>query len=378
MLKKYLEKEKLPIIAQIQQGKSIAQISLETGIARSTIYSWLNKISMPTTPEGKFITLREVNRLRHQLEKYHNMVQILHTVNCTVHSSNQEKLAALETLYGQYDVHTLCEALKVPRGTFYNHIFRGKHGDTINARRREELRTVIYDIFHEYEQLFGAGKITAILRERGYCTSEKLVTELMGEMGLKSVSSSAKRMYYKWQKGENKNILQQRFHVTDPNKVWVSDVTAFKYRDTYYYIAAIIDLFSRKVIAYKVSKQNSTQVVTSVFRAAYHDRSPESGLVFHSDRGAQYTSLAFSRLTHSCKVEQSFSKSRCPHDNAVMESFFASLKKEELYRRTYFSEKDFFRGIDRYVAFYNEKRPHGAIHYKTPNAFEEEHNSRII
>ena len=227
MLKKYSEKEKLSVITQIQQGQSIAQISLETGIARSTIYSWLNQLSMPTTSEGKFITLREVNSLRRQLEKYRNMVQILQTVNCTVHSSSQEKLAALEILYGQYDVHTLCEALKVPRGTFYNHIFRGKHGDTINARRREELRTAIYDIFHEYDQLFGAGKITAILRERGYCTSDKLVTELMGEMGLKSVSNSAKRMYYKWQKGENKNILQQRFHVTEPNKVWVSDITAF-------------------------------------------------------------------------------------------------------------------------------------------------------
>ncbi|MFR9207458.1 MAG: IS3 family transposase [Lachnospiraceae bacterium] len=252
----------------------------------NTIYSLINQLFIPTTSEGKFIALREVNSPRSQLEKYRNLVQILQTVNCTVHSSNQEKLAALEILCGQFNVNTLCEALKVPRGTFYNHIFRGKHGDTINARRRAELRTAIYDIFHEYDQLFGAGKITAILRERGYCTSDKLVTELMGEMGLISVTSSAKRMYYKWQKGENKNILQQRFHVIDPNKVWVSDITTFKYRETYYYIAAIIDLFSRKVIAYKISKQNSTQVVTSAFRAVYRDRALEPGLIFHSDRGA--------------------------------------------------------------------------------------------
>ena len=114
-------------------------------------------------------------------------------------------------------------------------------------------------------------------------------------------------------------------------------------------------------------------MVTSVFRAAYRDRSPSSGLVFHSDRGAQYTSLAFSKLMHSCQVEQSFSKSGCPHDNAVMESFFSYIKREELYRRHYSSEKEFLRGIESYITFYNDKRPHGAIHYKTPSAFEKDY-----
>ena len=156
MLKKYSEKEKLSVITQIQQGQSIAQISLETGIARSTIYSWLNQLSMPTTSEGKFITLREVNSLRRQLEKYRNMVQILQTVNCTVHSSRQEKLAALEILYGQYDVHTLCEALNVDRGTFYNHILRNKRENAWFAKRHEKYRHIVQEVFDAYQQILGA------------------------------------------------------------------------------------------------------------------------------------------------------------------------------------------------------------------------------
>lgn len=145
----------------------------------------------------------------------------------------------------------------------------------------------------------------------------------------------------------------------------------FKFRDYYYYICAILDLFARKVIAYRVSKKNSTQLVTFTFRQAYSERAPEPGLIFHSDRGAQYTSFSFEKLLQEKQVVQSFSRSGKPHDNAVMESFFSCLKKEELYRYRYSSESEFLKGIERYITFYNEKRPHSSIHYKTPNAAEE-------
>ena len=368
---KYTEKEKTTVLLQVQKGKSVLEISAETGIARSTIYEWQKQIDLPVNADRIKITMREVNSLKRQVEKYKNLVEILQSVDCTVFSPTKERLIALEGLYGQYDVHTLCEALKVPRGTFYNHIFRGKHGDTMNARRREELKEHILNVFNEFRQLFGAKKITAILRERGQATSEKLVYELMVEMGIQSISTSSKRAYLKWQKGENKNVLQQQFHVREPNRVWVSDITAFKFNDVYYHICAIIDLFSRKVIAYRVSKKSATQLITFTFRKAYSERQPVPGLIFHSDRGCQYTSFAFKKLLNDHQVVQSFSKSGTPHDNAVMEAFFSYLKKEELYRRKYKSEKEFLKGIDDYIEFYNKRRPHGAIHYKTPNAMEE-------
>ena len=369
-MKKYSDELKQSIINQAKNGISVTSISKETGVARNTIYSWLNSIQATCDDGKQKITMRQYNELQRKLLKLQNMIHILQSSGCSVSAPLKERLTVMESLYGQYEVRTLCEAFCVSRGTFYNHMFRGKHGNTQNAKKREELRCVIRDTFHEYHELFGSGKITAILRSRGFSVSEKLVSELMYEMDLKSVSTNSKRIYNKWQKGENKNILQQRFYVKEPNRVWVSDITAFKYKDTYYYIAAIIDLFSRKVIAYKVSKRNSTQLITSTFRKAYADRNPSSGLVFHSDRGAQYTSLAMNKLLYINNVEQSFSKTGCPHDNAVMESFFSYLKREELYRRHYTSEKDLLRGIDKYIAFYNEQRPHGAIQYKAPSAFE--------
>jgi transposase InsO family protein len=107
-------------------------------------------------------------------------------------------------------------------------------------------------------------------------------------------------------------------------------------------------------------------LITFTFRKASDERKPNPGLIFHSDRGTQYTSFAFEKLLQKQQAVQSFSRSGKPHDNAVMESFFAYFKKEELYRRRYNSEKEFLGGIDNYIAFYNGRRPHGALHYKTP------------
>lgn len=370
MSKQYSKAYKQALIKRYSNGERISPLCTESGLAHSTFYEWLKQVDLLVSTDGQKITMRESNELRRKLQKYENIIKILQSVDCTVFSPTKDKLAALESLYGQYEVHTLCEALDVPRGTFYNHVLRGKHGNILNAKRREELRIFVNDIFNEYHQLLGTGKIVAILRERGYITTKKLVAELMSELGLQSVSSTSKKTYQKWQRGENRNILQQQFHPDAPNRVWVSDITAFKFHDHYYYICAILDLFARKVISYRVSKKNSTQLVTFTFRRAYLERNPDHGLIFHSDRGAQYTSFSFEKLLQDNQVLQSFSRSGRPHDNAVMESFFSYLKKEELYRYRYSSETEFLKGIDKYIAFYNERRPHSSIHYKTPDAAE--------
>ena len=199
-------------------GEKVSHLCIESGVARSTFYKWLKEIVLPISNDSQKVTMREINELRRKIQKYENIIKILQSVDCTVFSSTKEKLTVLEPLYGQYAVHALCEALDVPRGAFYNHVLRGKHGNTINNKRRENLKILINDIFHEYYQLFGSGKITAILRERGYITTNKLVSELMSELGLQSISTTSKKTYQKWKKCENKNILQRQFHPEEPNR----------------------------------------------------------------------------------------------------------------------------------------------------------------
>lgn len=297
------------------------------------------------------------------------------TVDCTVSSPLQEKLKAMEALHGQFSVHTLCKALDASRGIFYNHIFRNKRDNTLAAKRREELKVQIQKIYDNNEQIYGAGKITAILRNQGIKTSEKYVFELMKEPEISSVSITAKREHKKWEKGKNRNFLQQQFHTDRPNQVWVSDITVFifKFGDKYYYLCAIIDLFSRKIISYRISQNSSTQLLTKTFKQTYSERKPEKGLMFHSDRGTQYMSFAFVHLLESFEIKQSFSQTGRPHDNAIAEAFFSILKKEKLYRRHYTSEADLMKGIRRFIDFYNSERLHSTIQYKTPEQKEKEY-----
>lgn len=198
----------------------------------------------------------------------------------------------------------------------------------------------------------------------------------MKEMGLASIRSTAKQDYIKLNAPEKKrNILHRQFQADRPNQIWVSDVTCFKLGERYLYTCVILDLFSRKIVAYNVSKKNSTQLITSTFKIAWEQRSPNAGLIFHSDRGSQYTSHRFRQLLHERSVEQSFSNSGKPHDNAVAESFFATLKKEDLYRKDYTSEAAFKRGLASYIEFYNTQRPHRTLKNQTPCQVEESFTS---
>ena len=186
-----------------------------------------------------------------------------------------------------------------------------------------------------------------------------------------SEGTTAKQDYLKQTaKEKKKDIVRQQFHADSPNQIWVSDVTYFKLEPSHFYVCVIIDLFSRKVISYKISKKNSTQLITSTFKIACETRQPGLGLIFHSDRGSQYTSHRFQQLLHEHGMIQSFSNSGRPHDNAVAESFFASFKKEELYRKNYSSEREFKQGVNSYIVFYNQQRPHRTLKNQTPEQVE--------
>lgn len=369
---KYSNKEKLSIVARCQQGESVAALSNELAISRSTLYRWLK--SFPTDSAGKPLkfSYQEYTLLQRKVEKLQNVITILKSTDCLVSAPLKERLYALEPFYGKYGVHTICEALDVDRGTFYNHMLRSKRENAWFEKRREEYCQLIRDVFDEYQQVLGAEKIQTILVQRGHQVSKEYVSRLMSEMGLRSVRMTAKKEYLKLREPERKkNLLQQQFIADQPNQRWVSDVSCFKLKDHYLYVCVIIDLFSRKVIAYKISKKNSTQLITATFKMAYEERNPPTGLIFHSNRGAQYTSHRFQQLLHEHKVQQSFSRPGEPHDNAVAESFFASLKKEELYRRNITSDRAFQASVASYIEFYNTKRPHRTLKNLTPCQMEE-------
>lgn len=357
--------------SKYRTGESVATIVKEYGIPRSTIYHWLKQYrDYSDTKDIK--PQKELDNIRRKYEKSTQICEVLQLVNCTCQSPLKTRLYELERLYGKYSTRVLCEALEVDRGTFYNHVLRNKKANTSYAKRRLELSDAIREIYEENRGLLGSAKILSVLQTRGYHTSAKMVRTLMQEMGLHSFRLHAKKERALWDKlREPKNILQREFSAEEPNLVWLSDCTQFTLFHKTYYLCAIMDVFSRKIIAYKISSKASTQLVTATYKIAYASRKPDDRLLFHSDRGCQYTSYSFRTLLIANGITQSFSRSGNPYDNGAMESFFSSFKQEEIYRTSYRSVEDCKAHIAEYMEFYNSKRPHRANNYKTPDQTEE-------
>ena len=165
-------------------------------------------------------------------------------------------------------------------------------------------------------------KIAAVLRSQGETVSDQFVSNIMRDMNLKSIRTTSKKEHLRDRRRQN--ILKQKFDANSPNKVRASDVTYFRYNGCFYYICAVIDLFSRKIIAHKISKTNSTQLTKSTLMTAINARKPSHKLVFHSDNGSNYISKTFEKILAENDIEHSLSRPGNPHDNAVCESFFSS------------------------------------------------------
>lgn len=350
-------------------GESIMSIHQATGIARSTIYNWINNRNSDAK-DSKPLNKGAYNKLKMHCEKLENIIQILKTCGCTVDAPLHQRNEVIKELSSVYSITTLCNALNVAKGSYYNHIFRNKNENTLAARRIKELTPVVEEIFNDSKQTFGSGKIAAIMNDRGYGTTEKTVAKIMHSNGWFSVRSSAKTLYLQNQE-RKENILNQQFNPEAPNKVWVSDVTYFKISGKTYYICVILDLYARKVVALTISKKNSTWLTKTTLMNAIEERNLDTTmLLFHSDQGYNYTSKTFKNYVKALGIKQSFSRKSTPYDNSVCESFFKSLKHEELYRTNYTSEKHLRKSLSEYVVFYNDKRSHSYLRYRTPNKAE--------
>ena len=199
-------------------------------VAKSTFYGWLRKYCKKCDqPVYTDFTAKNHLDLMNRLTKTEQMVEVLREVHCNCHSPLREKLEELEFLHGRYSVHVLCEALNVPRGTFYNHILRGKHGNTVQAQRREELKEAIKRVYDLGNRCFGVRKVTAILQKEGYHVSKDMVHKLMREMELFSFRTDAKREYEREMRRKRDHV-EREFNPNRPNVIWVSDVTRFATR----------------------------------------------------------------------------------------------------------------------------------------------------
>src|SRR5690625_2612574 len=265
----------------------------------------------------------------------------------------------------------MCDALDVPRSTYYQSLDK-----TISNREKEnnELTKKIKKIHSASYKRYGAPKIHHLLEKEGYDVSLKRVQRLMKKAGIRSITVKKFRPTPSKEKVvERENILERDFSTKTINEKWVGDITYINtLKHGWCYLASVMDLHTKKVVGYSFARTMTTELIIKALENAYHTQKPSEGLIFHSDLGTQYTSDEFAAIIEKFKMTHSFSYKGSPYDNACIESFHAILKKEEVNHVQYIDDKSAELELFQYIeGWYNRKRIHGSLGYKTPQEMEE-------
>lgn len=267
-----------------------------------------------------------------------------------------------------YDIRTLCKAVKLHHSVYYYH---KQNRENSYKKANEELDKKILEEFEKSKKRYGSPKITKMLNKQGIKVSQKRVARRMKVLGLRSII--VKKFNHNGNKKvddkDKENLLDQNFKADKPSEKWVGDITYIYTKETgWTYLAIVMDLYDLKIIGWSYGENMTAELVISAFEKAMIARGVTEGMIFHSDLGSQYTSNEYENLLVKNKVKHSYSKKGYPYDNASMESFNAILKKEEVNVNTYTTFKETKLAIFKFIeSWYNNKRIHSTLDYKTPN-----------
>jgi transposase InsO family protein len=270
-----------------------------------------------------------------------------------------------------YSVTLLCEVMRVSRSGYYSWRRRGK---SARQQEYEKLIPVVRELHRNARGTYGARRIADDIEDLGIpCGRTKAGTL----MKLAGVESKHPKKFKATTDSKHKlpvapNLLDRKFEAAEPNRAWVSDITYLWTTEVWLYLAVIIDLFSRKVVGWSLSERINRQLVMDALQMGVWRRRPSPGLIFHSDRGSQYCSRDFQEMIESNKMISSMSRKGDCWDNAVAESFFGSLKSEQVYFTRYNTRNEAKRDIVDYIEmFYNSNRRHSYLGNLSPKRFEE-------
>ena len=267
-----------------------------------------------------------------------------------------------------YPVRMMCDALKVSASGYYDWQARP---ESPRAKYDRQLTETIRQVHAESDGTYGSPRVHAELNATGHPCGRPKVARLMHLAGLKGCPKRRFRVTTKSGLTRARNLLEQDFSAETTNERWASDITYLWTGQGWLYLAVVMDLYSRRIIGWSMSRRINRHLVLDALNMALGQRRPNEDLIHHSDRGVQYLSDDFQALLKKHGITCSMSDRGSCYDNAVVESFFASLKRERTKRRNYRTRDqaraDVFDYIER---FYNRKRRHGYVGNISPVQFE--------
>jgi len=269
----------------------------------------------------------------------------------------------------------MCRALEVSESGYY--AWRERPASE-HEREDARLKAEIQQIFQEHRQVYGSPRIQAVLKGRGIPCNRKRVVRLMQALGLSALPKKSRRPQSTKSDPHARfalNLLDRDFSASAPNTKWVTACTMISTTEGWLYLAVVLDLYSRRVIGWAMAATEDEELVTLALRMALARRHPQSDcfpLLHHSDRGSEYTSSGYQECLQQEGIEVSRSRTGDCYDNAAMESFFATLKKECVHRHHFQNRREARQAIFEYLeCFYNPVRLHSTLGYISPRDFEQ-------
>ena len=284
----------------------------------------------------------------------------------------QVKFAFIKTLHLRHSLAAMCRLLAVSRSGFYHWL---KRKPSRRARADERLKDLIHDVWEGSGRIYGSPRVWAELRaDHGVRCARKRVERLMREMGIRGRGRGGRKRSLTRRDPSRPpaaDLIRRNFRADRPDRIWLADISYIETAEGWLYLSAILDLYSRRVVGWSMREDLESGIVIDALAMAIRNRRPGAGLIHHSDRGSQYTSLAFGQELAASSLVASMGSAGAALDNAPAESFFATLKSELIDGAVY-PTRDLARtAVFEYIeVFYNRRRRHSSLDYMSPDEYE--------
>ncbi|MFV8751175.1 IS3 family transposase [Nannocystaceae bacterium ST9] len=361
-----------------QSGKTIAEVARDLDLNQNSLRQWAKQEEVdargptetgPLTSEER----DELQKLRRENRQLQMEREFLKKAGGLLRQGELVGVAAFELIAAEkahFPISFMCKVLGVSRAGYY--AWRDREPSN-RSQENEILSQQITEIHHQSRGTYGSPRVTAELEARGFKTDRKRVARLMTKMG---ISGDLKPKFRKVDAEPTAelapNLLERQFDVEAPDRVWVSDITYVWTVAGWLYLAVVIDLFSRRVVGWATADHMRADLVLEALSAALGSRAPsDEGLMFHSDQGSQFSAKRVRDALGSAGITCSMSRRGNCWDNAVAEAFFATLKREYVYRKVFVTHEQAKISIAEWIGiFYNGQRRHSTIGYCKPVEYE--------
>ena len=279
------------------------------------------------------------------------------------------------SLQGKLSIERMCYLAGVSRAGFYRSLARKDP-----VAEEMEVRNAVHQIVKEHRRRYGYRRVKKVLERQGMKVDRDRVARIMREDNLLAIQPRA--FVSTTDSGHQLDVhvnLARFLKLSDINQLWVADLTYIRLKNEFVYAAVILDAFSRRVVGWSLGRRLSTQLTLNALEVAIEHRKPSPGLVHHSDRGVQYAARAYVQILLKHQITPSMSRVGNPYDNAFCESFIKTLKQEEIHANRYRDIEHLRANIEEFIEeYYNRRRLHSSLGYRSPEEFEKETATPLI